>query len=368
MHVADPSVGILGANAIVGAGIPLATGAGLSSKLLGTRRAWRSAFFGEGAVNQGTFHEAVNLAAIWDLPVLFVCENNRYAEFTDSAHDDPGSRRRRAGRSAYGIWARHVDGNDVGAVYDAAQEAVSDCRAGDGPVADRSRRRTAGTAITRATRQPYKPDAEADAWKSRDPLLLAEPRCCARAPATETELAAVRDRRRASASTTPWSSLAQRPSPPARRPMSMSSSTESAVRYSEAISQGLADAMEEDERVVLMGIDVGARRWHLHDHPRALRALRPRTRTRHADQRDGLRRCRRRRGDDRPAADRRDHVHGLHRRLPGPDHESGGEASLHDRRRARRSRSCSVRKPAPAAAPARSTRRASRRCSPTSPG
>src|SRR5688500_312738 len=83
MHVADPRRGILGANAIVGASLPLAVGAGLSSKLLRQNRV-AVAFFGEGAVNQGAFHEAVNLAAIWDLPVVLVCENNVYAEFTDS--------------------------------------------------------------------------------------------------------------------------------------------------------------------------------------------------------------------------------------------------------------------------------------------
>ena len=95
MHVADPSIGILGANAIVGAGMPLAVGAALSSKLPrpGPRRV---AFFGEGAVNQGAFHEAVNLAAIWDLPVVFLCENNVYAEFSDSRTHDPRAVGRRA--------------------------------------------------------------------------------------------------------------------------------------------------------------------------------------------------------------------------------------------------------------------------------
>jgi pyruvate dehydrogenase E1 component alpha subunit len=83
MHVADPAKGILGANAIVGASVPLAVGAGLSSKLLALGRV-AVAFFGEGAVNQGAFHEAVNLAAIWRLPVLLICENNVYSEFSDS--------------------------------------------------------------------------------------------------------------------------------------------------------------------------------------------------------------------------------------------------------------------------------------------
>src|ERR1700753_1992091 len=114
MHIADPRKGLLGANAIVGASLPLAGGAGMSSKHLKQGRV-AVAFFGEGAVNQGAFHEAVNLAAIWDLPVIFVCENNIYAEFSDS---------RTLTRvpavvdrcTAYGIEARAVDGNDAVAV------------------------------------------------------------------------------------------------------------------------------------------------------------------------------------------------------------------------------------------------------------
>src|ERR1700676_2003721 len=108
MHVADPARGILGANAIVGASIPLAVGARLTSKLLSLGRV-AVAFFGEGAVNQGAFHEAVNLAAIWSLPVLFVCENNVYSEFSDSRRMSrvPSVAVRAA---AYGIDAERVDG------------------------------------------------------------------------------------------------------------------------------------------------------------------------------------------------------------------------------------------------------------------
>ncbi|HEX4722684.1 MAG TPA: thiamine pyrophosphate-dependent dehydrogenase E1 component subunit alpha, partial [Pseudonocardiaceae bacterium] len=170
MHVADPSVGILGANAIVGAGIPLATGAGLSSKLLNQGRV-AVAFFGEGAVAQGAFHEAVNLGAIWDLPVLYLCENNRYAEFTDSATMSrvPDVVTRAA---AYGIHAVSVDGNDVGAVHAAAAEAVARCRAGDGPVLiEAMTYRWHGH--YEGDGQPYKPAEEAEAWKARDPLVLA---------------------------------------------------------------------------------------------------------------------------------------------------------------------------------------------------
>src|SRR5882672_2794849 len=131
MHIADPRQGILGANAIVGASLPLATGAGLSSRLLGGDGV-AVAFFGEGAVNQGTFHESVNLAAVWELPVVFVCENNGYAEFTDSR-----TMSRREGVAAlgpaYGLRGTVVDGNDVEAVLGAAQDAVDSCRRGGGP-------------------------------------------------------------------------------------------------------------------------------------------------------------------------------------------------------------------------------------------
>ena len=114
MHIADPATGVLGANAIVGASLPLAVGAGMSSKHLKQGRV-AVAFFGEGAVNQGAFHEAVNLAAIWNLPVILVCENNIYAEFSDSRTlTRVPAVVERCG--AYGIEAQAVDGNDAVAV------------------------------------------------------------------------------------------------------------------------------------------------------------------------------------------------------------------------------------------------------------
>jgi pyruvate dehydrogenase E1 component alpha subunit len=169
MHVADPRRGILGANAIVGANIPLAVGAGLSSKLLGQDRV-AVAFLGEGAVNQGAFHEAANLAAIWDLPVLLVCENNLYSEFSDSRRmARVASVAERA--AAYGIPAQGVDGNDVDAVHAAASEAVSACRGGSGPALLEARTyRWHGHYEGDA--QPYKPEEEVAAWKARDPLEL----------------------------------------------------------------------------------------------------------------------------------------------------------------------------------------------------
>jgi len=173
MHIADPRRGILGANAIVGASLPLATGAALSSRLLG-RDQVAVAFFGEGAVNQGAFHESLNLAAIWELPVLFVCENNGYAEFTDSRMM---SRRESVSSlgPAYGIRSAAVDGNDVEAVLAAAQDAVDACRAGDGPaLLEAETYRWQGH--YEGDPQTYKPAEEVEAWLARDPLVLARTR------------------------------------------------------------------------------------------------------------------------------------------------------------------------------------------------
>jgi TPP-dependent pyruvate/acetoin dehydrogenase alpha subunit len=173
MHIADPTRGILGANAIVGASMPLAAGAGLASKLLGQGRV-AVAFFGEGAVNQGTFHEALNLCAIWDLPVLFACENNIYAEFSDSRTLTrvPNVVDRAA---AYGVTGEVVHGNDVEAVEAASADAVARCRAGEGPaLIEFETYRWHGHYEGDA--QPYKPEEEVAAWRERDPLEIAAAR------------------------------------------------------------------------------------------------------------------------------------------------------------------------------------------------
>jgi TPP-dependent pyruvate/acetoin dehydrogenase alpha subunit len=133
MHIADPSIGILGANGIVAAGLPLAVGAGLAALRQGTGTV-AVAFAGEGTVHSGAFHEAVTLAVLWRVPVIFVIENNRFAEFTDSEAMWRGAPLvERA--AAYGIGsAERIDGNDVVVVRAAAGAAAAACRAGDGPV------------------------------------------------------------------------------------------------------------------------------------------------------------------------------------------------------------------------------------------
>jgi TPP-dependent pyruvate/acetoin dehydrogenase alpha subunit len=131
MHIADFSRGMLGANAIVGGGIALATGAGLASNVRGSRQV-AVAFFGDGAANQGVLHESLNLAAIWRLPVIYVCENNGFAESTPASYAtsvvDVASR-----AAGYGIPGVRADGADVLGVYTAAREAVARARGGEGP-------------------------------------------------------------------------------------------------------------------------------------------------------------------------------------------------------------------------------------------
>ena len=190
MHVADPSIGILGANAIVGAGMPLAVGAALSSQRLGQDRV-AITFFGEGAVNQGAFHEAINLAAIWDLPVVFLCENNVYAEFSDSrcmTRVPSVAERCRA----YGVEAERVDGNDVEAVFASASDAVERCRAGRGPaLVEAETYRWHGHYEGDA--QPYKPEDEAAGWNDRDPLTVATANILGAGLETEQRLQDLRD-------------------------------------------------------------------------------------------------------------------------------------------------------------------------------
>lgn len=167
MHVADPSVGILGANAIVGAGIPIAVGAGFSARARQTSQV-SVAFFGEGAVAQGVFHESLNIAALWKLPVVFVCENNGYAEMSPiSVHLATENVADFA--SAYGIPGVTVDGNDVLAVRTAAKEAVSRARAGDGPtLLECKTYRWHGH--YEGDPQRYRDKAEVAAWREKDPL------------------------------------------------------------------------------------------------------------------------------------------------------------------------------------------------------
>ncbi len=131
MHIVDVSLGILGANGIVGAGIPLAAGSALASKIKGDG-AVTMAFFGDGASNQGTFHETLNMAAVWKLPMVFLLENNQYGVSTE-IHRITNTERLSVRAAAYGIPGVTVDGTDVETVFHAAAEAVERARSGGGP-------------------------------------------------------------------------------------------------------------------------------------------------------------------------------------------------------------------------------------------
>jgi len=173
MHLADKSVGIIGESAIVGGGIPLATGVGLSAKVRETQQVCLC-FFGDGAVNQGTFHESLNMASLWKLPVIYLCENNGYAISTSlqSSHAQPNIAKRAEAYAMPGVCA---DGQDVSAVYEVTLEAAARARRGEGPTLIEARtyrfdEHNVGLIVPGA---PYRTQDEIDYYKAqRDPITL----------------------------------------------------------------------------------------------------------------------------------------------------------------------------------------------------
>jgi len=168
MHIADFGIGMLGANGIVAGGIPIVTGAGLAAQLEGKGRVAVS-FFGDGAASAGPFHESINIAALWKLPMLYVCENNSYGVNTSVAEavsvKDVADR-----AAAYGIPGVVVDGNDVLAVYEVAEAAVNRARAGHGPtlIECKTYRWRAHTEIKGTPDR--RPPEEVEEWKQKDPI------------------------------------------------------------------------------------------------------------------------------------------------------------------------------------------------------
>jgi TPP-dependent pyruvate/acetoin dehydrogenase alpha subunit len=171
MHLTDVERGVLGSFAIVGAHLPIAVGAAFAARYRGTDEV-TLCFFGDGATNIGAFHEALNLASIWKLPALFVCENNLYGEYSPLATTT--AIERLADRAdAYGMAKERVDGNDVIAMHAATSAAAARARAGDGP--------TLIEALTyrhkghsRSDPATYRPDGELERWLERDPIVLTE--------------------------------------------------------------------------------------------------------------------------------------------------------------------------------------------------
>lgn len=185
MHIADATKGILGANGIVGGGFPIAAGAALSAKMRGTDQV-AVCFFGYGASNQSTFHEALNIASIWKLPVVFVCENNLYG--ISMRQDKHQAIKDVADRAiGYGIPGVTVDGNDVLAVYEVAKEAINRARSGAGPTlveckTYRYRGHFEGDPTI------YRSKEEVEEWLAKDPILRLSKHILDNDVATEKEL------------------------------------------------------------------------------------------------------------------------------------------------------------------------------------
>ena len=188
MHIADPSQGNLGANGIVGGGLPIAIGAAFSAKRRKTG-AVAVSFFGDGANNEGAFHEALNLASVWKLPAVFVCENNLYGMSVSTerstAVKDVATR-----AAAYAMPGVIVDGNDFAAVAAAAFEAADRAREGEGPTLIECKTyRTKGH--SRSDRNKYRTREEIEAWRARDPIAMFETELAALGIATRAELDAL---------------------------------------------------------------------------------------------------------------------------------------------------------------------------------
>jgi len=189
MHIADVETGNLGANGIVGGGIPIAVGAALAIKKQ-KRDDVTVCFFGDGATNEGAFHEALNMAAIWKLPVLFVCENNKYG-MSVSTERSMAVANVADRAKAYGMPGVIVDGNSVADVAEAVMAATERARSGKGPTLIECKTyRTRGH--SRSDRNRYRSKEEIDDWKARDPIPAFEAELIAHGLASPDDVAAIR--------------------------------------------------------------------------------------------------------------------------------------------------------------------------------
>jgi 2-oxoisovalerate dehydrogenase E1 component len=266
MHIAALDLNILGANGIVGAGIGIGTGAALSNKLRGNG-AVGIAFFGDGATNEGIFHECLNIGSLWKLPVVYLCENNQYGlstSFKDSTSIDSVSKR----AAAYALPGVTVDGNDVLAVHAAVREAVARARAGGGPTLIEALTYRWGDHSMRANLPRYRTDEEVVEWRKLDAVARFEHRLETEYGFTRETLEAVRAGveaelvdAKAFAIASPEPTLADLEdavyaphyAPPEPRPTGPARE----LGFAEALKEALAQEMERDPRVFVLGEDVG---------------------------------------------------------------------------------------------------------------
>ena len=265
MHIADLELNILGANGIVGAGIGIGTGAGLSNKLR-ANGAVGVVFFGDGAVNEGIFHECLNIASVWKLPVVYLCENNQYALSTpskDSTSIDILSKR----ASAYSLPGITVDGNDVLAVYGAVSEAVARARRGEGPSLIEALTYRWGDHSMRANLPRYRTESEEVEWRKLDAVArfkhkleteygYAEDALAQIGADVEAELLAARQFAISSPEPT-VEDLDDAVYAPHYRPAEPVPAAARELSFAEAIKEALAQEMERDSRVFVLGEDVG---------------------------------------------------------------------------------------------------------------
>ena len=266
MHIADMELNIMGANGIVGAAMPLATGAGLAAKLQGTDQV-AVAFFGDGGANQGVFHESLNLAAVWKLPVIFVCENNQYALSTSYRNTTAVSQVSNRAAS-YEIPGITVDGNDGVEVYLVLREAVDRARAGEGPTLIEAMTYRHGQHSLRVNLRDPRPEDEIQFWMDRDPIARMEKRLTTeggfsaeqfdettQAVDEEIETAVTFGRESPEPQMQVMLDAVYAPHATYTEP---GPNTERMLSYPEALNEALDQEMLRDDRVFLMGEDVGA--------------------------------------------------------------------------------------------------------------
>jgi 2-oxoisovalerate dehydrogenase E1 component len=265
MHIADLDLNILGANGIVGAAMPLSCGAALAAQLRGDGQVV-VAFFGDGASNQGVFHESMNLASVWKLPMIFVCENNQYA-LTTSYRQTTSVAQVAERASAYSMPGVTVDGNDVVEVYHVVGEAIERARAGLGPTLVEAMTYRWGQHSMRANLRDPRPGEEYEEWMARDPVLRAEAELAAAdsgAPRrieaigaeVESEIEAAVEYGRAGPPPTVEALWAAVYAPHAECPAAPPPGNR-VLGFPQALNEALDQEMARDERVLLMGEDVG---------------------------------------------------------------------------------------------------------------
>ena len=265
MHIADMDLNILGANGIVGAAMPLSTGAALATKLRGTNQV-AVAFFGDGASNQGIFHESLNLAAVWKLPMIFVCENNQYALTTP--HRNTTAVAQVAQRAAsYDIPGITIDGNDAVEVHLTVLEALERARAGEGPTLIEAMTYRWGQHSLRTNLQDPRPKKEVDSWLERDPIKQMENRLLSKKVVSKKDIKAISDATNTEIEgAVSFALKSEEPDmtvmlnsvyAPHKNHIEPDSTGNRTLSFVDALNEALHQEMAQDERVFLMGEDVG---------------------------------------------------------------------------------------------------------------